>query len=1116
MYFFQRARKNSRTSLARRGRKRLRHDERKIQRSFSGISGSPSVEAENDVRSIESGSAPLGATPKDQEEETDRESIFQKEVTEHGSETNGNYCETGNIVTFKGLSNDGKILYPYIYHRGRQGAELREKDTGVLLCDVEPTDTNHNLTEPRLKANVEIEFSLDDSGFSKDFVYKEVIPWDLGDDNTPTPLQFAAEAAQNFGLSFTQMHQLAESIQKQLRAFIQENCTYSPPVSLQGEVFQEKPQSLVPCLYGEVTGEKRGGAWYSTQKPRGRKPSGILRAPQLEKTTSRGRPPGKRKRESFSDADGRVDDCLYNTEIQRRLQAASENEIKMNSAIAQNTSDNIRIAPAPETISCHLCEKEIEHRLLPCSTDGHAMCVAHLKLFFPAVEDSSYKIPHCPICSLTCNCRSCTSVLQTLSQQFRVEHNKQVASMENAIFDDILSQRRAFLVKRDKRRGKRRVGISQRPSVPKVSPAEFPREVYNGVDIDPGSDLIYATIYSKNGAVVSQDDFSRDKTVSLDDSIHEGSETVVEDGSVDYCNVCMAVGNLLCCDYCPRAFHRACIADDPLETINDLWECPSCRREKTGMVEDLMDGSKHVELIVTAFDKCDSKGRDDELLSFTTLSIIYEMVLNLMEYDFGQIFRNPVDVDQFPSYRTIVKNPMDLGTIAATMINGIYFDRFKSSSTPLEDSLLGILKDLELVWHNCFIFNREGSAVYRMAQVQKGRATSIRSESFDHLLTERVKEELLRYEDVLHQERQASTRISLSIRPPARHKIVATSAGAKGRPIAALDPDTGRVVKLYATMQTITAVVNLFLHLNYPCEWERSEIDASGKIRKLVIMSLEDPKIRMFGYRWVFFDDLKKGLVSFGDSSVRDEASVHSTCEKDERDKDAESTCEKDERDKKADSVLEKLETCSEKLLADDSNVFIEVCIDEHHYIFNTLEQALMYADTGLSTISSLDAELSMSVGDYVHSDGKKWRKIKTKIDHSGSTHRMVSTATLKGIEVALLPDLAVTKEDTISRQILVGFRTVDAAYCDWLRTLSAFESNFDYAKTKEDFFKHFLLGSESIDGLQWNMIDANTGIHCAKETVVPGCTAAQNGSKRKFELIAPKNAETDLMPMVE
>ncbi len=254
----------------------------------------------------------------------------QNDSTENGSEASRNHQLVGRNVSFIGLSDDGK-LDTHMYHRGRQGAELREEDTGTLLCDVEPTDTNHNLTEPKLTADVVIEFPLDDPGFSTDNIYKEVIAWNLGDDNMLTPLQFAAEMAQNFGLTFLQMHQLAESIQNQLRDFVQENCYHSPPVSLQAEVFQAKPQSLVPRLYGEVTGENDGGAWYPTQqKSRSyRKSSSILRAPQQDKIISHGRTVGKRRSEAFVAGDSGVDDCTYQREVQRRLKEASENEIKM-------------------------------------------------------------------------------------------------------------------------------------------------------------------------------------------------------------------------------------------------------------------------------------------------------------------------------------------------------------------------------------------------------------------------------------------------------------------------------------------------------------------------------------------------------------------------------------------------------------------------------------------------------------------------------------------------------------------------------------------------------------------------------------------------------------------
>lgn len=47
----------------------------------------------------------------------------------------------------------------------------------------------------------------------------------------------------------------------------------------------------------------------------------------------------------------------------------------------------------------------------------------------------------------------------------------------------------------------------------------------------------------------------------------------------DYCQGCRQGGELILCDYCPRAYHKVCL-DDELEELPDDWCCPHC--EKNG------------------------------------------------------------------------------------------------------------------------------------------------------------------------------------------------------------------------------------------------------------------------------------------------------------------------------------------------------------------------------------------------------------------------------------------------------------------------------------------------------------------------------------------------------
>lgn len=78
----------------------------------------------------------------------------------------------------------------------------------------------------------------------------------------------------------------------------------------------------------------------------------------------------------------------------------------------------------------------------------------------------------------------------------------------------------------------------------------------------------------------------------------------------------------------------------------------------------------------------------------------------LMSHQFGWVFENPVDVVKLniPDYLTIIKHPMDLGSIKKKIASGLY-------STPLD-----FLADVRLTFSNAMTYNPRGHDVHFMAQ----------------------------------------------------------------------------------------------------------------------------------------------------------------------------------------------------------------------------------------------------------------------------------------------------------------------------------------------------------------------------------------------------------------
>jgi Bromodomain len=992
---------------------------------------------------------------------------------------NSNVSATENNtkpIRFKALQDDGKTLDIYAYHRGREGSELRDEQTGELLWDAVSSDTNHAADEPKsLIAIVTIQFPLEQetdlqSGAEQEIrYYREAMQWDLTHPETPNPLIFATGIAQDFGLSHTQTWELAESIQSQLLAFVHENCAYASPVLISREQ-HDKPALMVPHLYGECTGFlQQGGICHPfTQKPKALPQVQRAASFTLARTTSAtggqrvsGKLPAKRR----SSGDTRKVAEAFYQQVRTRLHEASAREIheKASSYGMQGVGNQIQ---PHENHICHLCQQtQPVCGVFACGISSHAYCVNHLSERLGLIGSSaSLQLDYCPVCSLACTCIECVTKLDATAIDFKSKCQEQEVTPENTTFVDLLGHCRKLQVhnggdKKPQSKGikwkKSRSGLlDRRPCVPKIPISEFPREVANGIDMDFGFDTEYRTVFTEKGSFLvtstsaaNGDDVGRATPPA-------GEQVPVEDGSVDFCNVCKKVGNLLCCDYCPRAFHSECIPSEALQQgISEVthWECPCCRQEKDGLLEDKIDGNTSLPAICAAIGSLTTKKGD--LQSLELLSILHEMLGTLMDYDFGYMFGSPVDYKQIPSYKTIVKKPMDLGTISSNMLKGTYND------DSLEDVALAVLKDIDLVWHNCFIFNVEGSAVYRMAQVLDRRALSIRRRSFDHFLSDRVKQELADYVDALNKERNDYRRLELPTfqRKPsatpaskARHKIAGSCrAYSKGRPIGVLDPDTGMLAKIYTTMLSASNAVSFLVNLKkHVCEWEPKDIDSQGKLRKIILQCQEDASVRLYGFRWTFLDDLRNGKISFVCRSSRENGN--------------DSTSDVDD---------------------DPVSGLIEMVDGGISYFFNSIEEALSFHGfpDGMSYLRNRLQSLAPSV-DFVQVAGRMWRRYLPETTSNGrgcvdvrpSLQRTPgSSANEPAVDdVSCLPGVEIVKEDLISgERTLVGFPHVAAAFQDWCRTLDSMVLPYLGRRELDIFLQYYLDGDRNIDGMRWRSV---------------------------------------------
>lgn len=76
------------------------------------------------------------------------------------------------------------------------------------------------------------------------------------------------------------------------------------------------------------------------------------------------------------------------------------------------------------------------------------------------------------------------------------------------------------------------------------------------------------------------------------------------------------------------------------------------------------------------------------------------------------IFLNKVSKKEAPTYYDVIKNPMDLGTM--------------NKKLPLYDTR-SFCDDLDLIWENCFYFNRDSPFFVGCAERMKAKADSLKS-----------------------------------------------------------------------------------------------------------------------------------------------------------------------------------------------------------------------------------------------------------------------------------------------------------------------------------------------------------------------------------------------------
>ena len=761
-----------------------------------------------------------------------------------------------------------EVLDIYTYHRGREGMELRDEETGNLLCDLpKPTDTNHNSKEPDTATPVQMQFPLSDI-----HVFKESITFDMVGkiQAGTTPMQLASDAAIEFGLSFAETIDLAESIERQVGTFCREHNSYNPPISSidpqSGQRREAQAGRVSVAWHGQISSQTDPGCQVSLAAPvslagvRDRRSISSqgqsARGAKTNASTEAQAPKKKKTAKAILASKSAKDDVedVSRKEIKKRLQECAKEAIKSNVSGSHAKSESIEKGGSPSNVLLSDLWDTVSSLRNKPPTPGPQRHAERKTVPKTPLEGKTMPMEPLERKSLPKEAALRRKMLpKTLVERKTVPkapvEQKTIpkSPVEQKTIPKSLVERKTI----PKSPG-------QRKTVPKVPSSDLPREMCKEIDLDPGTPMDYIAIYSAKGPELPIGNSA--SAIEQSPNSLDRSRNTAEDGNVDFCNKCNAPGNLQCCDYCPRAFHQGCLGSTESSETTP-WMCPCCSRERAGLPEDLVDGNGVFPDLLKVY------GIDIDKEIVRLISIIYGMLVRLIKYDFGHIFAKPVE--RVPGYDEIIKNPMDLGTVLAKLAKGRYL-----KEVTVQDVVVQALNDVELVWQNCFLFNCEGSAVYRMAEVQRRRAYAIRMKSFDCLLSPAQRDRINKFRSKFGSKgeqlevplpaspKPAKTRIPS--KPQSRHRILVSGRGAHaGKSVAVLDPDTCRVVKIYSTISAAILAVIFLAKLKHECEYDPERLDFKGKLRKLMHESSANPAILIFGYRWLFMEDLRDGKVTF-------------------------------------------------------------------------------------------------------------------------------------------------------------------------------------------------------------------------------------------------------------
>jgi hypothetical protein len=243
--------------------------------------------------------------------------------------------------------------------------------------------------------------------------------------------------------------------------------------------------------------------------------------------------------------------------------------------------------------------------------------------------------------------------------------------------------------------------------------------------------------------------------------------------------------------------------------------------------------------------------------------------------------------------------------------------------------------------------------------------------------------------------------------------------------------------------------VKVLLTMKHDCEYESKDIDKTSKLRTVILKCKDDARIRLYGYRWLYLDDLRSRQVSFV-SAVPQE------------------------------SAAEEFVPGAGEVTAARPGL-IQMVDGGLSYFFNSIDESLSFPGLPYNVSHIREKLLTVPESDFANIAGRMWRRFQPGTGRSTIESAMLPSLQNKSPasdadDVTQVPDVVVVKEDLIAgERTLLGFDTKVAAYQDWLQTLDSSAFPYQGPKSMEIFLEFYLDGDRNIDGIRWKTVTKET-----------------------------------------